>query len=183
MENDEIYVLMMEALDGELSEASRLELEMHLHAQPDLWREWRALQAVDTLFKTTPALSPAADFTQRTLARLPHSRQRLWFLGLVYVCLLLAGLVPAGIMVWLVVQVGPILFRPELIRSLLEAGSNLLHLVQIVLNALINSLGSLIGQQPAILGWLLVMAGMVFIWNGVYRQMVTPQPAGLLMER
>lgn len=183
METDEIYALMMEALDGELSEAGRLELEMGLQAHPTLWREWRALQAVDTLFKTTPALSPAAGFTQRTLARLPHSRQRLWFLGLVYVLLLLAGLVPAGIMVWVIVRVGPVLARPELIRSLLEAGSNLLRLVEIVLSALVNSLGNLVGQQPAILGWLLVMAGMVFIWNGVYRQMLTPQPARLLIKR
>lgn len=183
MENDEIYTLMMAALDGELNEADRLELEIRLHAHPDLWREWRALQAMDTLFKTTPALSPAVGFTQRTLARLPHSRQRLWFLGLLYLFLLLGGLLPAGITIWGIVQLGPILARPELIRSLLEAGRNLLHLVQLVLNALVNSLGNLIGQQPAILGWLLVMAGIVFIWNGVYRQMLTPQPARLQMER
>ena len=66
-EPDEVFTLMMDALDGELADDGWAELEAHLRARPDLAREWRAWQAVDTLFQTAPVLMPAVDFTQRTL--------------------------------------------------------------------------------------------------------------------
>ena len=71
---ENIYTMMMEALDGELSETGLNELESHLRVRPDLAREWVALQAIDRLFRNSPILSPAVDFTQRTLARLPNRR-------------------------------------------------------------------------------------------------------------
>jgi hypothetical protein len=40
-----------------------------------------------------------------------------------------------------------------------------------ILSALLNSAGEMILQQPTLIGWLLVMAGIVSLWGGVYRQL------------
>jgi hypothetical protein len=42
-----------------------------------------------------------------------------------------------------------------------------------VIFALFNGVGEVIVQQPLIIGWLLVMAGIVFLWSGVYRQLLS----------
>ncbi|HEX6384541.1 MAG TPA: zf-HC2 domain-containing protein, partial [Anaerolineae bacterium] len=102
MEHDEIYTMMMDALDGELSASNRIELESHLRACPPCAREWQALLAIDMLFRQTPALRPAADFAQRTLARLPNRRYRIWAIMAVYVLLLLSGMLPLFLGVWAV---------------------------------------------------------------------------------
>ena len=102
------YSLMMEALDGELSATGWAELESHLRVRPELAQEWQALQAIDQLFRSTPALSPAADFTQRTLARLPNRRTRLWFVASLYVLLLVVGLIPVLFIGWLAAQSNPV---------------------------------------------------------------------------
>lgn len=174
MDEHEEYtlMLMMEALDGELSAAGQDELQSHLRVRPELAQEWQALQAIDTLFKATPALSPAADFTQRTLARLPNRAARLWFVGVVYAVLLVSGAIPVGALVWLLILFGPDVFQPALLGSVAQSLGALFGVLGVVANALITGLGDLLGQQPAILGGVLVMAGLVSLWSGVYRQLV-----------
>ena len=78
MNHDDTFALMMDMLDGEASENEVQTLEAHLRTCPECEREWRALVAIDTLFRQTPALSPAADFVGKTLARLPNRRMRIW---------------------------------------------------------------------------------------------------------
>ena len=84
MEHENAYTLMMDALDGELAGDHKEDLEAHLRACPTCTREWQALLAIDTLFKQTPALSPAIGFTQRTLARLPNRKYRVWSISALY---------------------------------------------------------------------------------------------------
>ena len=84
MNHDDTFALMMDMLDGEASENQVRTLEAHLRACPECEREWRALVAIDTLFRQTPALSPAADFVEKTLARLPNRRARIWAMGAIY---------------------------------------------------------------------------------------------------
>ena len=39
----------------------------------------------------------------------------------------------------------------------------------------IGNIGQILGQQPNIIGWLLVMLGIVVIWGGVYNQLTNPR--------
>ncbi|MFQ5436111.1 MAG: anti-sigma factor family protein, partial [Anaerolineae bacterium] len=121
MDHDDTYALMMDALDGELATDGKLELEAHLRACPECHEEWRALLAVDQLFRQTPAISPAAGFTQRTLARLPNRKYRVWALGTIYALLLLAGAMPMMIGGWAITRLGPVVNQPVLVRSLLRS--------------------------------------------------------------
>jgi hypothetical protein len=68
----------------------------------------------------------------------------------------------------------PALTEPAFGRGLVQAGGQILSLVTAVLGAFLQGLGGLAQQlteQPAALGWFMVMVGVVFLWGGVYRQM------------
>lgn len=173
MEHEDVYLMMMDALDGELAADQQLELEAHLRACPGCMREWHALLAIDTLFRQTPMLSPAADFTQRTLARLPNRRYRVWIISLIYVMLLLSGVLPLLAGIWAVSRFGPVISQPALVRSLTESVDKVLQVTGAVLGALLNGVGEFVIQQPAVVGWLLVMIGIIFLWGGVYRQLLS----------
>lgn len=172
---EHIYVMMMEALDGELADVDRLELEAHLRARPDLAREWRLLQSIDLLLRQTPPLSPAVGFAERTLARLPHSRQRIWALSTAYVMLLVSGLLPMAAIIWFVTTFSETLTRPSLWRGLAQMLAAVLGIGQTVVSGLwqvIMALGRQASEQPGIWGWLFVMIGMVVLWRGVYQQLM-----------
>jgi anti-sigma factor RsiW len=68
--NERIEILMMDALDGEITPAERAELNAFLQNHPDLAEEWAMMQTIDTLFWETPALAPEPGFAQRTLAQM-----------------------------------------------------------------------------------------------------------------
>jgi len=178
MEHEEITPLMMEALDGELPAERQRELEAHLMGCESCSREWQAIQAIHQLFLQAPILSPAADFTQRTLARLPNRRLRILVTGSIYSLLLVSGVIPLAIFIWLALQFAPALNQPAFVGGLLQAGGQALQLGRAALGACWQGLGTLgegLGQQPAIIGWLLVMIGVVFLWGGVYSQLTRQQ--------
>lgn len=172
MEHERFYNMMMDALDGELTEEARPTLEAHLRACPDCTREWRALVAIDTLFRQTPALSPAADFTQRTLARLPNRRYRLWLIGAIYAALLLSGALPLVVGIWAINQYGAVVSQPSMLNGLLQSAQQLLQVAGAIVGALFTGVGEFVVQQPVVIGWLLVMVGIVSLWTGVYRQVL-----------
>jgi predicted anti-sigma-YlaC factor YlaD len=178
MEHEELGPLMMEALDGELPEDRRRDMEVHLQNCEACTREWQAVQAIHQLFLQAPLLSPAADFTQRTLARLPNRRLRIYVTGSIYGLLLVSGVVPLLVFIWLALQFGPALNQPAFVDGLLQAGGQVVQLGQAVLGACwqgLGTVGELLGQQPAILGSLFVMIGVVFLWGGVYSQLTRQQ--------
>ncbi len=181
MEHERYHLLMMDALDGELVAEQQSELESHLRACPDCRREWQAMLAIDTLFRQSPMLSPAAGFTQRTVALLPNRRARLWAISIIYVLLLLSGILPMLLVVWAVNTVVPVVSQPIFLESVQQIFDKGIRLVGVVAGALVKGVGELIAQQPAILGGLLVLAGMVFVWNGVYQQLVS-QPTAVSMR-
>jgi anti-sigma factor RsiW len=181
MEHERFHLLMMDALDGELAAEQQTELESHLRACPECRREWHAILAIDTLFRQAPMLSPAAGFTQRTVAMLPNRRARLWAISIIYVLLLLSGILPILLVVWAANTVVPIVSQPAFMESARQVLDQGVRLVGVIAEALFKGLGELIAQQPAILGWLLVLAGMVFVWNGVYQQLVS-QPTAVSMR-
>ena len=53
-----------------------------------------------------------------------------------------------------------------------EAVNTGLSFATILLRAVGNGVGEMMVQNPAIAGWLFVMIGLVFVWNGVYRQLL-----------
>lgn len=179
MEHEEIVFLMMESLDEELHEDELARLNGHLQSCPACSQQWESILAIHHLFLQAPLLSPAADFTQRTLARLPNPRHRLLAMSAVYGLLLVSGLVPLFLFIWFVSQLRPVIDQPAFVEGLLQGGGQLLGLVETILAAFwqgLSDLGELIGQQPAIIGLALVMLGAIFLWGGVYSQLTRHQP-------
>lgn len=172
MDQEELYAMMMEALDGELSDASMAELEFHLRARPRLAREWDAMRAVDALFRSSPVLQPAVTFRQQTLARLPAPRQRLYLGVLIYLLVLASGLIPLAAIAWLGLQLAPVLFEPAIWRSLWQGAGQFVGLVGVTLSAFVGGAAELLRQQPVILGWLLLLFAVVVLWAGVYNKLV-----------
>jgi hypothetical protein len=76
---------------------------------------------------------------------------------------------------WAVYRLGPVLSNPTLVYSVLQAMERVLQVSATVLSALLSGAGELVQQQPAVIGWLLVMIGVVSLWGGVYRQVLSPQ--------
>jgi anti-sigma factor RsiW len=171
------YVMMMDALDGELTTVRRTELESHLRACPDCTREWQALVALDTLFRQAPLLSPAAGFAERTIGLLPNRRTRVWALTAVYMALLISGIVPVILGGWLVNRYMPVLNNPELLQHVWSSMQGTAQVFVTVVDALLAGAGRVVAEQPIILGWMLLMAGLVFLWFGVVQRLVV-QPRG-----
>lgn len=174
MEHEEIYMLMMESLDGDLADSDYGEMMTHLAACPSCAREWQAVQAIHQLFLQAPALSPAAGFAQRTLAVLPNNNYRIWLIGAIYGFLLISGVLPLVFIGWIATSLAPALSQPALGRGLVHVGGQAVSLITAVLGAFLHGLGGLaqqLAQQPTAIGWLMVMVGIVFLWGGVYRQL------------
>lgn len=172
MEHEETYLMMMDALDGELANEQQVELETHLRACPPCRQEWQAILAVHTLLQQTPALAPAADFAQRTIARLPNRRARLTATAVIYAFLLLGGILPLALGLWLFFTISPIFRDPTILGSLWTTALQGVSLIGTIISALLAGFGELAVQQPAIIGWFLVILGIVSVWGGVSRQLI-----------
>ena len=186
MEHEETYALMMMALDEELDGRQADQLDRHLIACAACAREWQALQAIHHLFLNAPALSPAVGFTQRTLARLPESRYRVWFLGLAYLILFFSGALPLTLVGWLTFRFGPALLEPAVWRGLGQAVGQVGQLIATVLSALWLGLGGLatyLTEQPLFWGWMVLTTAVVLLWGGVYRQLVFAQAPAMANRR
>ena len=181
MEHENAYGLMMDALDGDLTGEGRNALQVHLQACPSCAREWHALTAIDTLFRQTPAVAPTAGFVQRTMTRLPSRRLRLGVVGLMYVLLLLGGLLPLWGGIWLASNYGPLLTEASWLSSVAETAVALLQIGGTVVSALLTGAGEFMLQYPATMGWLLMLAGSVALWRGVYQQF-TWQSAPVMVQ-
>ena len=171
---DRIYALMMDALDGELSLSEQSELDAHLEDRPSYMAEWQAMQAIDTLLRQSPKMVPAADFAQRTLERLPSRQVRVWVISAVYISLLITGILPLLLIVWVFSQLGDVLVEPAFMQTVIQMLSEGYQVAAAISKAMLSAIGELVIQQPVLLGWLLVLGGIVSLWGGVYRQLLTP---------
>lgn len=177
MNHEQYYTLMMNTLDGEVSADERVVLDLHLTDCSHCRREWQALVAIDRLLQQTPMLAPAAGFTQRTLAQLPNHRYRIWWMGLMYSLLLFSGLVPLLAGVWIMQRLASVVIDTELLWGIGQVLVTLGGVLVTVVNALVTGLSQLLAEEPAITGMLLIMAGLVFLWSGLYQQLLR-QPLG-----
>jgi anti-sigma factor RsiW len=172
MNHNDTFALMMDMLDGEASEDEAQMLEAHLRACPECEQEWRALVAIDMLFRQTPALSPAADFVTKTLARLTNRRARIWAMSAIYGTILLGGLIPLVLLGYLGYKLLPVLSQPALIGSVFESLSTTYRAASVILAALASGAGEVLVQQPVYVGLMMVIAGIIFLWGGVYKRLV-----------
>lgn len=172
MEHEEKFLLMMDALDGQVDRDGRVELETHLQTCASCAQEWQALLAIHTLLQQAPILSPAVGFAERAIARLPSRRARIWTMSAIYALLLLGGILPIILGIWMVIALGPILREPTILTSIGQTLGQALQVMGTVVAALLTGLGAILVQQPAIVGWLLVILGIVSIWGGVSRQLI-----------
>lgn len=175
MEHETYYLLMMGALDDDLDAEQAERLQTHLRVCPPCQREWHALTAIDRLLREAPMLMPAADFAQRALTRLPDRRHRAWLLASMYLVLLLSGALPVLAGTWLVTQYGVLVQEPGVLGTLLRALAHTAEVIGTVVGALLTSAGRFVLENPSILGWLFVMVGLVTLWSGVYRQVLSMQ--------
>ncbi len=174
MEEERIYTLMMEALDGVLDEAESAELTELLLQHPDLAQEWDAMQAVDEMLRFAPPTPAPVHFAQMTLARLPNPRNRRIFLAAFYLALLLGGLTPILFGVALSSQLGGI-----------TAGiGETWRVLQTIFSGIFTATRSIMLTQPYITSWLAVLVGVILLWVAAYRRAVNdvqlvPLPIGV----
>ena len=136
----------------------------------------RTLLAIEMLFRQTPLLMPAVDFAERTLAHLPNQQARRVALGVIYAALLLSGVVPLLLGVFVLTRYAPILSRPELLGGVWASLSGAGRALITIIDALLVGAGRFVIEQPALIGWLIILAGLVFLWGGVFQRLLA-QPA------
>lgn len=172
---ERLSVLIMDALDGEISRQDRRELEELLVDRPDMAREWAMMQTIDTLFRETPLLQPTTDFAQRTVARLPSRRARVWAVGTLFLFILVSGALPLAVVAWLGSNYGAALSEPAVLGGVGQVFGTIGALLQVVTNGLwrlLTAFGEQMVQNPVIWGWMAVMIGMVLLWSGVYGRLL-----------
>jgi anti-sigma factor RsiW len=169
---ERFYTMMMDALDGELATDEHAELEAHLGTCADCAVEWRALAAIEALFRQTPILMPAVDFAERTLARLPSRRARRWALGTIYALLLVSGVAPLLLALFLAGRYAPILSRPELLGGVWSSLLGVVRAGATVIDALLVGASRFVIEQPMLIGWLVILVGLVCLWGGVFQRLV-----------
>jgi hypothetical protein len=84
-----------------------------------------------------------------------------------------SGLVPLIVLAWLTWMVAPALLEPALLRGIAQAVGAFVDVAGVAFTALLSGAAQFAQQQPAVLGGLLVMVGVIFLWVGVYKQLVT----------
>lgn len=174
MEEERIYTLMMEALDGVLEEAESAELTDLLLQNPVMAQEWESMQAVDEMLRVAPPMAAPLHFAQMTIARLPNPRNRRIFLSIFYVALLLGGLTPILFGVALSSQLGGF-----------AAGiGDTWGILQTIFSGLFTATRSIMLTQPYIASWLAVLVGVILLWVAAYRRAVKdvqliPVPVGM----
>jgi len=72
---ERVFECMMQALDGELEPAQRVEMEAHLVKCAACRAEWRRLQALEGLLRETPVARVPVGFSGRLMARVDRRSQ------------------------------------------------------------------------------------------------------------
>ena len=162
MEEERIYTLMMESLDGVLDEAESAEFDYLLTQNPDLAEEWEAMQAVDELFRFAEPAPCPVHLAQMTLARLPNPRNRRIFTAIFFVALLVGGMIPILFGLAISSQLGGVSVGLGGTFAVLEA----------TFGGLFAATRSIVLSQPYALSWIAALVGVIMLWLTVYRRAV-----------
>lgn len=162
MEDERLYELMMESLDGILDAEESAELAYLLSQNPDAAAEWEAMQAVDELFRFADPAPAPLHFSQMTIARLPNPRNRRLFMALFYFALLVGGLTPVAVGLSLSSQLG----------SFTIGTGQTLRVLQAIFDGLFTATSSGLAAQPYLVSWLAILVGVIMLWLTVYRRAI-----------
>ena len=168
MNEDQLFSLMTDALDGVIGERDREILEYHLASRPDLAEEWRAMQQIEQLFRAAPTVPAPIYFAERTLALLPDSRVRRVFAGSTFAILLLLGVIPIWGGLLLYWQMGTGLMFGNFGRIVSESWAT----VQMVITTFVSTIELTMNTQPYLYGWLFLMLGVIGVWASLYWQLI-----------
>ena len=173
--HDEAFALMMDALDGVLRPTDGKRLDDHLMACSDCFSEWKALQLVDGLFASAPAIAAPAGFSQRVQARIevPSWRRTvgmLYALSLGSVLALLLIAVPAAAVL---LGLWTLYNDPATFSSLLVWLGQLAGVSGSLLGAAwttVRLFAADLAASPVTLAWTMTAALVVAVWARVLRR-------------
>ena len=80
--------------------------------------------------------------------------------------------------VFLAARYAAILSEPSLLSHLWESLVGAGRVAATVVGALFAGAGRFVIEQPTVVGWLIVLAGFVFLWGGVFQRLLA-QPAAV----
>ena len=86
--------------------------------------------------------------------------------------MLLSGIVPLVIGLFLAARYAPILSRPELLGGIWSSISGVGRALATIIEALLTGAGRFVIEQPALIGWFIILAGLVFLWGGVFQRLL-----------
>ena len=161
MNEERIFALMMDALDGVLDDRDSAELNTYLTTHPSMKQEWEAMQTVDVLLRAAPPVATPIQFSERTLARLPNPRARRIFSALFFVLLLLGGLIP--------IALGLLTFSQGGFGDIAVNLGSGFQIIRVLVIGFTSSLRGIVVTQPVVYGWLAAMLLAIGMWMNVYR--------------
>ena len=86
--------------------------------------------------------------------------------------MLLSGIVPLVIGLFVAARYAPILSRPELLGGIWSSISGVGRALATIIGALLSGAGRFVIEQPALIGWFIILAGLVFLWGGVFQRLL-----------
>lgn len=154
---------MMDALEGVLEPEESAELHRYLSDHPDLAAEWEAMQAVDDMLREAPPIAVPVHLMDNTLYRLPTARNRRLFMSAFFFVLLLGGLLPFMLGIFVSTQLG----GASLGGQSIFAG---IQVLQVIGTGMLSAIRTVLSTQPIVFGWFTLMLGVIATWIAVFRQ-------------
>lgn len=172
MTHEEVFSLMMDALDDALAPAGADRLEEHLAVCADCRAEWSVLQLVDDVLAGAPTIPAPAGFAERVSARLvaaswPRTLGALFTLSLGSLAALLIVAVPAAV---LLIATWAALSQPAGFAQLAIGLQQLARMGAAVLGASRTTLRILLVEttgSPLFLSWAVALGLVLAAWAHV----------------
>ena len=96
----------------------------------------------------------------------------MWLLSGINALLLFSGTLPVLFGIWALTRYGSVVTQPGVVQGLVQSTAQIAQVIGAIFSALLSGIGEFVVQQPVVIGWLLVMIGIVSVWSGVYRQLM-----------
>lgn len=157
-EEDNVYALMLDALDGELTAAQEEELASYFQKYPDLATEFELMGENTFDFATVQVslASPSALFVEETIAYLPNLRLRRYVMASLAILLMVATVLPVA----------------GLLLLLANASLELVEVFVSGLAQLVYEAGYSVLTQPVFIAIIGFMLGSILLWSTMYRRLV-----------